>query len=138
MKTPRVTLADIQLKEIKTLESAFQIELRVLNPNEIDLEISGIECGLKIDGKDFATGVAGEHYIIPAYGSAIVPVTVYASVLDMVSSVMSFVQEANTKTGQLKPLRYELSGHVRLDGKTGMRTTLPFESKGELSLDRER
>jgi LEA14-like dessication related protein len=133
--TPRITLADIRIQEIKTLESAFQIALRVLNPNENPLEISGLECELKIDGKEFATGVAGDHHVIPAYGSAIVPVTVYASMLDMAASAVSFAQGAHADTGRLKPLRYELSGHLRLGGKNMMKRTLPFQSKGELSLD---
>ncbi|MGW8161788.1 MAG: LEA type 2 family protein [Desulfobulbales bacterium] len=134
-QSPRVTLADIQLQEIKTLESAFLVELRVLNPNDRPLEVSGIECDLKIDGNEFAAGVSGDHHVIPAYGSAIVPVTIYASMLDMVSSVMAFVQGSSSKTGQLKPLRYRLSGHVRLGGIQGLKKNLPFESTGELSLD---
>jgi LEA14-like dessication related protein len=132
---PRITLADIRVQEIKTLESAFQIGLRVINPNEIPLEISGLECELKLDGKGFATGVSGEHHEIPAYGSAIIPVTVYASMLDMVASAISFAKGANGDDGRTKPLRYELTGHVRLGGKSMLRRTLPFQEKGELSLD---
>lgn len=137
-KAPRFILADIRVQEIKTLESAFQIGLRVINPNEIPLEISGLECELKIDGKDFATGVAGDHHVIPAYGSAIVPVTVYASMLDMVASAVTFAQRSDNDAGDRKPLRYELTGHVRLGGKNMLRRSLPFRSKGELSLDGSR
>jgi len=133
-KTPKVSLTDIQIQEIKTLETAFQIELRVLNPNDIPLEVSGMECDLKIDGKDFAAGVTGDHHVIPAYGSAIIPVTVYASVLDMVSSVISLVQGSSVKTNTPESLRYELSGHIRLGGKNVMKKTVPFDTKGELSL----
>lgn len=135
---PRVTLADIQIHEIKTLETAFQIELRVLNPNDIPLEIDGLECGLKIDGKDFASGVVGEQHVIPPYGSAIVPVTVYASVLDMVSSVISIIQDSSTQQRHPQPLRYELTGHVRLGGSNLMQKTVPFETAGELSLGNTR
>lgn len=118
------------------MESAFQIELRVLNPNDKPLKVSGLECDLNIDGKRFASGVAGEFYDIPAYGSAVVPVTVYASVLDMLSSVIAFVQGTNARNTQLRPLRYELVGHVRISsGNSLPRRTLPFVSKGELSLN---
>lgn len=132
---PRISLADIRVQEIRTLESAFQIGLRVINPNEIPLEISGVECELKLDGRGFATGVAGEHHEIPAYGSAVVPVTVYASIPDMVASAIAFAQGAKGDDGRPEPLRYELTGHVRLGGKSLLRRTLPFQSKGELSLD---
>ena len=130
---PRVTLADIQINEIKSLETAFRIQLRVLNPNDIPLEIEGIESDLKIDGRNFATGVNGDHHVIPAYGSVIVPITVYASVLDMVSSVVALVQGTTPKNGEMQPLRYELSGHVRMGGSNIMKKTVPFETKGELN-----
>lgn len=134
-KTPSVTLADIRLQEIKTMESAFLVELRILNPNVSPLEISGIECDLEIDGRDFAAGVAGESYVIPAYGSALVPVTVYASMLDMVSSVVAVVRGASGQTTRPEPLRYQLSGHVRLGGGNVFHKSLPFKTEGTLSMD---
>jgi len=91
-KQAKVSLADIQILEIRALETAFQVELRVLNSNETPLHVQGIECDLEIDGNHFASGVSGEQHEIPAYGSAIVPVTVYASVLDVVPSVIRIVQ----------------------------------------------
>ncbi|MDW7771546.1 MAG: LEA type 2 family protein [Desulfobulbaceae bacterium] len=130
---PRITLADIRIMEIKTLESAFQIELRILNPNDIPLEVNGLECRLRIDGKEFAAGVTGDHHLIPAYGSAIVPVTVYASMLDMVSSVIAIAQDSGTTQRRREPLRYQLSGHVLLGEKNLWRKTIPFATEGELS-----
>lgn len=132
---PKVTLADIRLQDIKAMESTFLIELRILNPNEAPLEISGIECDLEIDGKDFASGVASGQYVIPAYGSALIPVTVYASMLDMVSSVVAVVRGASGQTTRQEPLRYQLSGHVRAGGTNVMQKSLPFESEGTLSFE---
>ncbi len=126
----KVSLADIQILEIRALETAFLIELRIMNATESPFLVKGIECDLDVDGNNFASGVAGEQHEIPAYGSAIIPVTVYASALDVVPSVIRIIQ---SNKSQQQPLRYELSGHIRLGSNNSLRKTLPFQSKGELS-----
>jgi len=134
-KQAKVSLANIQILEIRALETAFQVELRVLNSSDTSYHVQGIECELEIDGNHFASGVSGEQLEIPAYGSAIVPVTVYASVLDVVPSVISIVQGRTSQQNTNKPLQYELAGHIRLGDNTTFKKTLPFASKGELSFE---
>ncbi|HBI15760.1 MAG TPA: hypothetical protein DDY20_09655 [Desulfobulbaceae bacterium] len=132
---PRVSLANLQVLEIRALETVFLVELRVLNPGETPLQIRGIDCELKVDDRHFATGLSGDSYEIPAYGSITIPVPVYASMIDMVSSVVARLQQPAAQPGTIDPLRYELVGHVRLTGGIGgAGRTLPFASKGEFSL----
>lgn len=130
---PRVTIADIQVEEIKTMETVFLVELRILNPNDGPLNVQGVTCDLEIDGRHFASGIADGKHQVPAYGSALVPVKVYASMFDMVASVINRIQAANT--GQAaQPMAYLLHGKVRLD-RGGLKKNIPFESAGTLSLD---
>lgn len=130
---PKVTLADIRVEEVKPLEAAFLVQLRVMNPNDLPLEIKGLSCDLELDGSDFASGMQGDKQVVPAYGSALVPVKVYASVLNMVSSVLRRIQSTDQDTSSQEPLTYGLSGHVRVSGG-GISRNLPFSSSGELNL----
>lgn len=130
---PRVTIADIRVQEIKTMETIFLVELRVLNPNDEPLNVEGVTCDLEIDGRHFAAGIANGRHQIPAYGTALVPVNVYASMFEMVASVINRIQAANTGQ-QGQAMDYILHGKVRLDGG-GLQKTVPFESSGTLSLD---
>ena len=41
LEPPRITLTNIQVQEIKVFESVFQIELRVVNPNDVAIIHSG-------------------------------------------------------------------------------------------------
>jgi len=132
VQEPEITLADMQLVEIKPFEAVVQISLRVMNPNDFALPIDGVRCDLKIDGKHFATGVGNEHTEIPAYGMGLVPVTVYASTLKMFSSALAMLQGMDSSQGAIKPIRYELSGTIRL---AGFGKSVPFHSKGEFTLD---
>ena len=133
VQDPQVTLVNMQMLEVKPLEAIFQISLRVMNPNEYPLALQGLNCDLKVDGKHFATGLANEPQEIPAFGTGIVPVTVYASTLKMFTSVMQIVQQVDQQRSEMQPLRYELSGKIRVGG--GLNQSVPFHTKGELNFD---
>ncbi|RUM39739.1 MAG: hypothetical protein DSY57_00775 [Desulfobulbus sp.] len=134
VQEPEVTLADMQVVEMRPLEAVFQIKLRVMNPNDFGLDIRGIRCDVNIDGKHFATGVGDQKSEIPAYGTGLVPVKVYASTLKMFSSVLAMVQGMDGRTAGLAPIHYEISGTIRMGG--GINRTVPFHSKGELALNK--
>ena len=130
--TAKVSLADIQILEVRSLETAFQVDLRVINPNDTALIVHGVDCDLEVDNNHFASGVSGESHEIPPYGSTIIPVTVYASMFDVVPSVIRIVQGRSNQQNQA-PLHYELAGHIRASSGSTMKKKLPFQSKGELT-----
>ena len=127
LEPPRVSLANIQLEEVKAFETLFQIELRVFNTNEIPIEIKGIDCELELNGRKFASGVSKVEKEIPSYGTDTVPITLYSSVLDMVRGVLNL-------PGKEK-LQYKVSGHVRLGGGPLVPSVVPFKSEGEFALE---
>jgi LEA14-like dessication related protein len=127
LEPPRISLAQIQVQEFTGLEAVFQIKLRVFNTNDIDLNVKGIEANLEINGKPFATGVSQVAVKIPSFGTELVPVTVYSSVIDIVKGIHG-LQKA-------EQLKYRLKGKLRVTGENLMSTTLPFESEGQVTLN---
>jgi LEA14-like dessication related protein len=125
LEPPRIALANIKIQEAKVLETVFEIEIRVFNTNEIPLEIKGIECDLEINGKQFATGVSSMEVTIPSYETALIPMTVFSSVLDIVIGL--------TTLSDTDSLKYDISGRIRL-GKGVTPALLPFKAHGELPL----
>ena len=123
---PRVQLADIQVQEVKPLESVFLIQLRVLNPNDAAFAVSGLDCELQINDKRFATGVSDVKTQIPPYGTTIIPVTVYSSVVDVVRGIMGFQGT--------EALKYRIAGKMRVKSEALGSSNVPFASEGELSL----
>lgn len=130
---PQVSLADLRVQEIKPLETSFLIQLRVANPNDSSLEITGLSCDLELDNTHFASGLQGERRSIAPYSSALVPVEVHASMLNMVSSVLQWLQTADQPGAGKEGITYGLTGHVRISNGT-VSHKLPFESTGELNL----
>jgi LEA14-like dessication related protein len=125
LETPRITLSNFTVREIKILESIFEIEIRVYNTNEIPMEIKGLNCDLELNGKRLATGVSNVKINIPSYETALIPITLYSSVL----GVLAILQ----KLAETEKLEYKLTGRIRL-GKSAIPSIIPFKSIGELPL----
>jgi LEA14-like dessication related protein len=123
---PRISLANIRVEEVSGLETAFQIQLRVFNANDVDLNVKGIKAELEINGQPFATGVSNTPVEIPSYGTELVTVTVYSSVIKMFRSVYGLKD--------FEELKYHLTGKLRVSGSNMLPTTLPFESEGQVTL----
>lgn len=130
---PKISIADIRIQEVKAMEGIFVIKLRILNPNDVALDLRGINCDLEINKRHFASGIGDSNQSVPPFGTAIVPVEVYASVLDIISSVADLMHSAGKIPSTDKPLPYTLKGTARV-GVHGFSKAIPFNSSGELSL----
>ena len=126
LEPPRVSLADIRVEDFSGFETVFQIQLRVINTNDVDLKVKGIEAELEINGQPFAAGVSNSPAKIPSFGTELVTVTVYSSVINIFKSVYGLHES--------EELKYRLNGKLRVAGDSTFATTLPFESAGEVTM----
>ena len=126
LESPRISLAGIQPVEFTGLETVFRIQLRVFNSNDMDLDVKGIEADLALNGKPFATGVSKTDTKIAAFDTALVPVTVYSSVIDIFRSVQGLQKS--------EQLTYRLKGKLRLSGEGMTASSLPFDREGRITL----
>lgn len=127
LEPPRISLANIQVRELAGFETVFEIQIRVFNTNDVDLNVKGIEAELEINGRPFATGVSNSPVDIPSFGTELVTVTVYSSVIDIVKGIHSL--------HQYEQLKYRLNGKLRAAGDNLLPVTLPFESEGQVTMD---
>lgn len=132
----QIALSDIELQEIKALETIFLLKLRVVNPNETATEIRSIRCDLKINGEPFASGISDERQGIPPFGTISVPVVVYTSQFAIVGSVIEILQKDVQQYGGRpeEPLNYELDGQLHL-GENG-KEVFPYHVAGKIVLNR--
>ena len=127
LEQPQVNLTGIELKEFKFLESSFILELNAKNPNDVPLQVKGVDCVVDLNGKHFAEGVAEVNKEIPAFGSATIPVVVQ-------SSAWKLLKGAYGLGGGLGKLKYNISGKMHLNKtETFMPSKVPFNAEGEVS-----
>lgn len=126
LESPRVTLADIRIEEIKAFEAVTKIELRVVNTNSVSLEIEGIDCTVQLNDREFGTGVVNTRTTVPPLDTAVVPMTLYSSLIDVGRGILDSRSD--------RKLTYKIKGRVHLGGGHLIPPVLPFTSEGELSL----
>jgi LEA14-like dessication related protein len=121
----QVTVAGIESLPGEGLELRMLVRLRVQNPNDAPFEFDGVSVTLDVQGKTFATGVAGDSGVVPRFGETVIAVPVTVSVLRMVRQVMGVLDGEPVDT-----IRYEMSGKLSGTGFTSAR----FQAQGEFDL----
>ena len=126
LESPRIALAHIEVQESRIFETVLKIDLRVFNTNQVPLKVKGLDCDLELNGKRFAQGVSDVTIHIPAQGTAVIPVTVYSSLVDMARGLFKAQEEER--------LKYKIKGRLRLEGGFMVPSLIPFSSDGQISL----
>lgn len=117
MEPPEVYLSDIAPVEIGLYEQRLRVELRILNPNDFALEVTGLDFQLDVNGIQLARGLSNEEITVPRLGESIVSVMTSTTVLDIVRQIENLSQQ--------QEMSYEIRGRLYL-GNTAV-GSVPFE-----------
>ncbi len=120
---PRVSLISIQPLGMTLLEQRYLLALRILNPNDVEIPVSGMSYSVEINDREFAYGVSRQAVTIPALGEAVVEVEVVSSLLDMLRQLQALDADKQRR------LDYRISGGLSLANR---RARLPFDYSGTL------
>ena len=128
-QTPRVNIANLTPKDVALFEQRFDVQLRIQNPNDMDLVIKGIRCDIDVNDREFGTGLSGQNITVPRFGSEVVNVEVITSL----ASFLRQVQDLSNSSGS--KLRYRLKGTAFVESPGNFK--VPFDEKGEFDLHLE-
>lgn len=126
LETPEVVVTAIRPLDATVLEQRFEVDLRIYNPNNRDLEIDGVDFELAVNGRRLARGAGATDLMLPRLGEAETTVRVSTTVFDIARQVMG--------AGQSETLSYRLSGRLHLG--SGLGASLPFDKSGVLGQPR--
>ena len=116
---PEVLVANVTPLESTAFEQRLQVDLRIRNPNDFDLLVTGIDFTLTLNGKRLARGLGNTGITVPRLSDAVVSVQTSTSTIDVVHQLLSF--------SRTQDLSYEITGLLHLkDGR------LPFDNSGTL------
>lgn len=124
IEPPQVFLSDIRLDSVRLLEQRYRLELRVQNPNDVDLPIGGMNYRLSLNGEEFATGVSNRSWTLPAYGEQVITI-------ELVSDLGRVLEQFRRLEKRGGAVDYDLTGGIQL-GRRG--PELPFRTAGRLQL----
>jgi LEA14-like dessication related protein len=131
LEAPRISLVNMIQLPSEGMETIFQLELRLINPNDVPLNLKGIDCRLEVNDSTIAAGVSDERVALPALGTLVYPVTVYASASDFIMLMVRLMAQSGRAPEDFE-LSYRMKGRVFLaDGMPGL-NRLTFTSEGDL------
>ena len=123
-RNPRVdvSIAELKMGTSSVLEQAWDMKLRVQNPNNYDIPGDGIKVTVSVNGKAFARGVSNQSVMVPRLGEAMVQVQAISDLPKIMNQIRSFgLFDADG-------IEYTLAGTLY----SGERA-YPFKSSGKVS-----
>ncbi|MBK8325268.1 MAG: LEA type 2 family protein [Betaproteobacteria bacterium] len=128
LKSPNVSVTAIEVRELRLLEQKFRVQVRVQNPNDVDIAVNGMSFELELNGKPFATGVSNQVVTVPRYGTGTVEVEVVSGVREVLRQFLDGKKEVPSRWP------YRLRGQVSLVQPYSL--TIPYDTTGEIDLGR--
>jgi len=92
-ETPSVELRSFRPIEGQGMMPAFEIGLRVMNPNGSALNLRGISYTVSLEGREIVKGVGNELPKIEAYGEGIVTVTAEPNLIEGMNLISDLMRE---------------------------------------------
>lgn len=125
VKPPQVALQDVRPVGGGLFAQEVAIDLRLTNPNDVDLPLDGLSTELRLNDAPFAQGVSDTSITIPRLSSRTVRVSATVSTLDLARQLFNL--------GRTQRLDYSISGTAYLAGGIGRRS-VDFAQSGTLDV----
>ncbi len=106
------------------LEQRLKVDLRVRNPNDYDLDVTGVDFHLEVNGNQLARGLSNESVTVPRLSEAKLSVIATTTLMDMMRQFSKLGQN------QGQNVAYALKGTLYIGHGWGSR--VPFESAGRM------
>ncbi|NWF74466.1 MAG: LEA type 2 family protein [Nitrospirae bacterium] len=121
-----VLVINITPLEVTAFEQRLQVDLRIRNPNDFDLVVTGIDFTLNLNGKRLARGLSNNDFRVPRLSDAVVSVQTSTSTFDVVGQLLSLSRDQD--------LSYNITGLLHLkDGRLAFDNSGILLEKGHLS-----
>jgi LEA14-like dessication related protein len=127
LDAPRVNVSNITPQEMTLFEQQFLVQLRIQNPNDVDLEVKGLTFDLDLNGKPFASGLSNKSVTIPRFGSGVVDVEAFSGLAGILKQFQHFAGSSGRPT-----FSYRLRGKAYLERPASI--ALPFDEQGEIEM----
>lgn len=123
VKSPTVSLAGIKVVDLGFFEQRFAFKLRVQNPNDFDIPLTGLHFELEVNGRPFARGVNNKPVTVPRLGEEVIEVSGICTLAGILSQVSDM-------TINQKDLKYRVKGRLATDSLGW----LNFDESGEFRM----
>jgi LEA14-like dessication related protein len=129
LEAPQLELVGVQMLSTDMFAQRFKVRVKVINPNDLELPVRGLEYTILMMGDSFAEGMSDQAFVLPARGEAEFDMLVTTNFVSSFGRLLSRVQG-----GKLENIDYEVTGKVMVD--KGMVRKIPFNHRGTVDFSR--
>lgn len=129
LEAPQVSVRNVAMGKFDLSGLDFLVDLRVKNPNDLELPITGIEYGLVLQKVRVAEGRQAHSVILPALGETDMQLGVTVNLLKTATELVPLFLN---RRAMPQNLAYQLDGRVKLDW--WYMPSIPFSKIGEVPL----
>ena len=126
---PTVTLSSFKATPSEGMMPAFEIGLRIINPNSQPLNLEGIVYTVSLEGYELVKGVGKDFPVIEGYSEGTVKLTAAANLL----AGIRFVTDMMQNKGANESLEYEFKAKLDLGG---LYPSIKVRETGEINLNK--
>jgi LEA14-like dessication related protein len=119
LEKPTLSVVSVQMLKSDLWHQELKVRMRVQNPNDRALPVKGLSYELDLDGQEFAHGMSGDSFVVPALGEAEFDMSVSANMASMLVKLLS--QGGNE-------IDYRMTGKIALSA--GLWRSIPFNEHG--------
>jgi len=124
LEKPEVALMNVTPLESTIFEQRVETELRIRNPNDVDLNITGLDVEIALNGRRLVRVLSSSAITVPRFGEA----TLKAIASTSTTAILR--QVAALQRGGAEDPTYAVSGYVYLG--SGFRRRVKLEHSGKL------
>ena len=128
---PQVSLVGIQIMSADMFAQQFMVRVKVENPNDLEVAVSGLEYEIFLMGDSFAEGASESSFVLPAKGEAEFDMIVKTNFVSSLGRLVS-----RTSGGKLEDVPYQVTGKLVLE--KGIMRTFPFSRAGTVNFTNAR
>lgn len=119
LEKPTLSVVSVQLLKGDLWHQELKVRMHVQNPNDRELPVKGLSYEFDVDGQEFAHGVSGDSFVVPAHGEAEFDLSVSAN---MASLLVKMLGQGGDS------LDYQLTGKISLSA--GLLRSVNFKDHG--------
>ena len=129
LETPRLKVVGIQMLSTDMFAQRFVVRMLVQNPNDMELQVRGLDYQIILMGDSFADGVSNDQFLLPALGEAEFDMMITTNFVSSFGRLIS-----RMGGGKLEDIEYEIVGKIFVD--KGMLRKIPFSHRGTVDFSR--
>jgi LEA14-like dessication related protein len=119
LEKPTLSVVSVQMLKSDLWHQELRVRMRVQNPNDRALPVKGLSYELDLDEQEFAHGMSGDSFVVPALGEAEFDMSVSAN---MASVLVKLLNKGGNQ------IDYRISGKIALSA--GLMRSISFNDHG--------